>query len=275
MAAIARTNKAKRVREAREAREAAEAASAAEKAKELIDFDWDPSKLKPLPPKKIEDLAGLFFCSLPISVYDVRGKEEIWQERVLRMLRTVRKTVISCSMCHLGRKMCIDNEYSFDPHVFSNMIPSRWMVVGQNPGFNECMKGEPFVGDAGKFFDKCVKDGGLSRSNFYISNAVRCHTVGNEKPMAEHVERCEPFLRIEINLLRPRLVITLGAVAFEVFCPGMKLTKNLGGIVESDKFGVKVYPVYHPSPRNMNVKARMEKFEEDISNLCKLVRTVG
>jgi DNA polymerase len=167
--------------------------------------------------------------------------------------------------------MCTEQGFTYDPHVLSNMKVSRYMVVGQNPGHNECLKGEPFIGDAGKYFDKCLEEGGLTRDKFYICNAVRCHTLGNEKPNAEQMDRCEPFLRMEIGLLRPKFVVTLGAVAFSVFCPDKNLTPNLGNIVKSEKFDVEVYPIYHPSPRNMNLKERKEKFELHISNLCNLI----
>lgn len=190
------------------------------------------------------------------------------------MLANMRTLVHNCVMCPLGRAVHADKPKGFDPHVFSTNNISQWMVVGQNPGHNECLCGKPFVGDAGLMFNEQVEANGLSRSNFYITNTVKCYTVKNAAPEHEHVSRCEPILRMEIALLRPRLVITLGATAFDVFCPDKVMGKNLGQIVHSDKFNADIYPIYHPSPRNMSVPERRAKFIGDIKVLCTLIKKV-
>ena len=206
----------------------------------------------------------------PITILDVMELGgETWKDRMYRMLRPMKTTCLACSMCDLGRRV---NSNGDDPHVFSTMSPSKWMVVGQNPGANECKQGEPFVGDAGEFFNKVIKKNGLSRGKFYISNIVKCHTENNEKPTTLHSQRCRPFIHMEIQLLRPVLIITLGAVAFDTFCPELRLSDHLGKIVESSTFeGQKIYPVYHPSPRNMSVSERKRRFIKDIAKLCKLI----
>ena len=207
----------------------------------------------------------------PLTLKDA-GENETWVFRMYRMLRPISLTCKACTMCDLGRKMHEQNSRKFDPHVFSNMNPSKFVVVGQNPGFNECIEDQPFVGESGKFFNKIVEENGLARRDFYISNCVRCHTMGNESPNNNHKSKCEPFLRLEIGLLNPSLVITLGAHSFDVFCPDKKLSDSLGTIVESEKFGVKVYPIYHPSPRNMSNGDRKDKFIADVSKLCRLIQ---
>jgi DNA polymerase len=229
----------------------------------LSNFHWDPSKLDK---SQFESIP-----SIPITVSDVKGKEQ-WQERVMRMLYQVSNVVRSCSMCSLGRQLCDEHNTVFDPHVFSTMNPSRLVVVGQNPGFNECLQGRPFVGDAGKFFDEAIVRHGLSRNDFYITNLVKCYTIGNNRPTKEHMVRCESILRMEITLLRPLLVITLGSVAFEAFFHGMTLSEHLGDLMKSDKFDVEVYPMYHPSPRNMQDSVRRAKFIDNINDLCELIK---
>lgn len=230
-------------------------------------WHWDPSKLPPpsppIPPRP------------PLSVHDVDklNKEETTRDRIERMLRPMSDVVRSCSMCSLGRKLCCDKESIFDPHCFSNMKVSRWMVVGQNPGFNEAIQGEPFIGPAGKAFARELSRHNLWRGAFYITNTVKCYTIGNEKPTQEHVAACEPILRMEINLLVPKLVITLGAVAFDIFCPNSAMRDHLGSIVRSNKFGVDVFPVYHPSPMNLADPERKKGFEEQMALLCKLVHS--
>ena len=196
------------------------------------------------------------------------------QNRQLRMLRPLSDACMECSMCRLGRQEHIHNGKKLEqPHVFSNMNPSRFVVVGQNPGFNECEKGEPFVGDAGENFNLEIEKNGLTRDKFYITNALKCHTPENRKPEVDELEACESYLKMELKLLRPLIVVALGASALEVLCPGKKLSDCLGKITHSP-FNVKVYTIYHPSPRNMVDPARKLKFEHDIAMLCALIKRV-
>jgi uracil-DNA glycosylase family 4 len=236
-----------------------------EEWEELKKFDWDPSKLTPPPKSEPKPMMTLG------DVSKAKIDQETFEQRATRMLRGMHTLVNTCSMCSLGKKLCSDRDSIFDPHVFSNMKPSRWMVIGQNPGFNEVLQHEPFVGDAGKAFANELKKYGLWRSDFYITNAVKCYTIQNAKPDRESMSACESILRLEIQLLKPHFVVALGSVAFESLCPDLDFTPNLGKIVESTKFGIKVFPVYHPSPRNLNNSERKEKFIKDVRILSKLI----
>jgi len=207
-----------------------------------------------------------------VSLSDVQHKKETFEEKSLRQLRQLWDFCSSCSICRLGSKLQERNGQKFDPHVFSNMKPSKWVIVGQNPGYNECLEHEPFVGDAGKFFNKTLEEFGLSRDKFYITNAVHCFTPNNRKPENDEVENCIDFLRFELKILKPKLVITLGAVSFGYLCPQETYSDSLGKIVKSKVVGYPVYPIYHPSPRNMSAQNRKIKFRKDMQNLCKLIQ---
>jgi DNA polymerase len=227
----------------------------------LMEFDWDPKKLrKPIPMASKEIL----------SIMD--AGEETEEQRKLRMIYQIQRVVQTCSICELGRKPCEEHDSVFDPHVFSSIVPKKWMIVGQNPGYNECLKGIPFIGEAGQFFDKQLEKNGLKREDFYITNAVHCHTLHNDVPTQAHIQACSNILGLEIGILQPKLIITLGAVAFEAFCPALRMTPNLGQICFSKKHNCKVFPIYHPSPRNMTDLTRRKKFEKDFTLLCKLIR---
>lgn len=226
---------------------------------DLVEWHYDPSRLGEPKMQTVMDLHK-------------QGVTETWRERIKRMLESLHTTCATCSMCSLGRKACHDRDEIFDPHVFSNMNPSRWLLTAQNPGFNEVLQGEPLVGDAGQTFNKEIRKHDLDRSEFYISNVCRCYTVGNATPDSESTNACEPFLRMEVGLLRPILVITLGAVAFNTFCPRLQMTDNVNKIIFSEKFNVQVYPVYHPSGRNMSLAYRKKSFEEGIESLCALIK---
>lgn len=195
-----------------------------------------------------------------------------------QMLNVIQNLCSNCTMCRLGRKDHEAKGETFDPHVFSNMQISRFGVFGQNPGFNECLQKEPFVGQAGMTFDTEIEKYGLSRSDFYISNILKCHTDKNRAPLPEELRACRPILLMELEVIKPKLVITLGKFAFEAFCPGVKYTPNLGTIQKSKILQGKtlnVFPVYHPSGMNLSQKARRQKFEADVKMLCRLVKKLN
>jgi len=179
---------------------------------------------------------------------------------------------MACSMCELGLKGAERNGVVRDPHVLSNMNPERIIVIGQGPGWDELEKREPFIGAAGKNFDNELAENGLDRSQFYINNAIRCYIKDNGKPTELHIARCRPFLEIEINLIKPIFIVTLGAVAFQVLCPTTAYSDGLGCFTNSI-FGIKVFAIYHPSPLNMADQHRKLAFKSQIKALCTLIKT--
>jgi len=223
---------------------------------ELEAFHWDLTKLQPtlnIPSR------------LPLTLLEA-GLNETWQQRIQRMLRPLRQTTTACSMCSLGQKRCYEHQTEFDPHVFSNMNPSKWMIIGQNPGYNESIQSTPFIGETGQYFNQQLERNGIQRNYFYITNAVKCHTLENKKPTYQEMQACNPILQMEINLLKPILIITLGVTALEALCPDQPLTPNLGKIIYYSQNKIPIIPLYHPSPRNMN-----EKFEKDLQNICQII----
>jgi uracil-DNA glycosylase family 4 len=160
------------------------------------------------------------------------------------------------------------------------MVKSKYVVIGQNPGFNECMQDEPFVGPAGKTFNNEIEKHGLKREAFYITNLVHCHTEKNRAPNKAELAACQSIVKMELMHLEPQLVITLGKFAFEAMCPGETYSTSLG-VFKKSKFiatGVgtgkilDVFPIYHPSGMNLAIKERKDKFEQHISGLCKIIK---
>lgn len=196
------------------------------------------------------------------------------EQRKLKMLTPLQEVCHNCTMCELGFKRAVRDDKIKKPQVFSTMTPTRFMVVGQNPGWNEVVRKEPFVGDAGAAFDAEVAKHGLSRQDFYICNAVKCFTEGNTRPLPQHMDACEPYLRMEVQILKPKLVIALGSVAFEQLCPGVAFTAALGKITKSAKYGVPVFPIYHPSPLNLDEGGKRAAFEKQIELVCGLVKAL-
>lgn len=167
---------------------------------EILNFHWDPKQLKaPLPMIKKPDTVDEKYKKI---------SQEKSLDRINRQILNLHNFVINCSMCHLGTNSCNFKDTVFDPHVFSNMNPSKWVIVGQNPGYNECLQGKPFVGDSGKVFDNEIAKHGISRDKFYITNTVKCLRYnsrvlladGTYKPISHLVrEKYSGLVRCVIN----------------------------------------------------------------------------
>jgi len=205
------------------------------------------------------------------------SREELYRSACQRfeMLTPLSEACRVCRMCALGWSKARKGSYEYDPHVFSNhdpaLGPSDFMVVGQNPGWNEVRLGQPFVGQAGANFDQELLQTMWRRHHFYITNAVKCYTPGNRPPDHENLRRCEPFLRMEIAIVKPTLVLALGAVAFGILCEDMVFAERIGKISNSSKFGIKVFATYHPSPLNLSDLSRRDRFKKDIFTIARVM----
>ncbi|SOY47345.1 putative uracil-DNA glycosylase,phage-related protein [Cupriavidus taiwanensis] len=135
---------------------------------------------------------------------------------------------------------------------------AEWMLVGEAPGENEDLQGEPFVGQAGKLLDNMLGALGLARGrNVFIANVLKCRPPGNRNPEAEEVAQCEPFLRRQIALVRPRVIVVLGRFAAQSLLRTTTPIGKLRGTVHAYQ-GIPVVVTYHPAYllRTLTDKAR-------------------
>ena len=124
--------------------------------------------------------------------------------------------------------------------------PAAIMIVGEAPGFNEDLKGVPFVGAAGKLLDTMLAHIGLRREDVYVTNVLKCRPPQNRDPMPNEVQACQPYLRLQIELVQPQAVLVLGRHALERLLPGHgPISRVHGEPVERD--GVTYFPLYHPA----------------------------
>ncbi len=133
-----------------------------------------------------------------------------------------------------------------------------WMLVGEAPGENEDRQGEPFVGQAGKLLDNMLASLQLARGrNVFIANVLKCRPPGNRNPEPAEVEQCEPFLRRQIALVRPRLIVVLGRFAAQTLLRTTVPISKLRGTVHRYE-GIPVVVTYHPAYllRTLTDKAR-------------------
>jgi len=181
-------------------------------------------------------------------------------------LSVLTKECLACRKCQIGGQL-VDGK--FLSNVLSNgNLGAKVMVIGQNPGREEVEKKEPFVGIAGKLFDKALLEVvGLKRSDLYIGNSVRCFTPGNRKPFQQEEDNCREFLDKEIALVKPSVVIALGSLAFKQLTGMSGIMKHHGQVIFSIRYKVPVIPILHPSPLNTNNPERRDGFFNDLRKL--------
>ena len=136
------------------------------------------------------------------------------------------------------------------------------MLIGEGPGENEDLKGEPFVGRAGKLLDEMLAVVDLDRKkNVYIANMVKCRPPQNRDPLNTEQDACIGYLRNQTALLRPKIIVCLGRVsALRIIKPDFKITKEHGQWFDSA--GVWMTALYHPAAILRDPRRRPETFED-------------
>ena len=120
------------------------------------------------------------------------------------------------------------------------------MFVGEAPGFYEDRQGEPFVGAAGKLLTELLQSIGLTRSDIYIANVIKCRPPNNRDPLPDEIETCKPFLLQQIEFIGPKLVCTLGNFATQTLLEKkVGITKVRGQAIQMPNF--LVFPLLHPA----------------------------
>lgn len=139
------------------------------------------------------------------------------------------------------------------------------MFVGEAPGFYEDQQGEPFVGAAGKLLNELLQSAGLSRSEIYIANVIKCRPPNNRDPEPDEVETCKPFLMQQIEMIQPKVVCTLGNWATRTLLEkNVGITKVRGQAIRREKFVI--FPLLHPAAVLHQGNLR-EPLEEDFRKL--------
>jgi len=123
---------------------------------------------------------------------------------------------------------------------------AKLMFIGEGPGAEEDRLGRPFVGASGQLLDKMIAAIGLTRAEVYIGNVVKCRPPHNRQPSPEEAAACLPYLRAQVALVRPRVIVLLGATAARyTISPDIRITRDRGKWFE--RKGVWMMPTYHPS----------------------------
>lgn len=157
-------------------------------------------------------------------------------------LDEVRQWIGECTRCGLckGRQKI----------VFGSGNPkAKLLFVGEGPGADEDMQGLPFVGQAGKLLTKIIEAMEYRREDFYIANIVKCRPPNNRMPLPEEVDQCLPFLKAQIDIVRPKMIVALGLCAASQLLGTTSSMSNLRGRFHTLSWNseVHVMPTYHPA----------------------------
>lgn len=138
------------------------------------------------------------------------------------------------------------------------------MFIGEGPGEQEDLKGEPFVGPAGRLLDDMMSIIDLDRNNSYIANIVKCRPPGNRDPQEDEQDACIGYLRTQVSLVKPKVIVCLGRIAAKrIIDPEFRITREHG--TWAQKGGIWMTAIYHPSALLRDVSKRPETFEDLLS----------
>ncbi len=153
-------------------------------------------------------------------------------------LKAVHEKILSCTLCplHMGRTHAVPGDGPVDATI---------MFIGEAPGFYEDQQGLPFVGAAGRLLNELLAKIGVDRKQVFITNVIKCRPPGNRDPHPSEVEACKPYLDQQIEIINPRVIVTLGRYSMAQAFPDEKISVVHGQPRELN--GRIYFPMYHPA----------------------------
>ena len=159
----------------------------------------------------------------------------------------------ACTRCPLGRSR-------------TRAVPGEGpenavlMFIGEAPGFHEDKSGRPFVGAAGQFLEELLASIEMTREQVYIANVIKCRPPANREPLPEEILACQPYLDRQVELIQPRVIVTLGRYSMARYFPDAKISavhgkpRKIGGVL--------YYPMFHPAAALHQPKYRQTVIED-------------
>ncbi|MBI4286483.1 MAG: uracil-DNA glycosylase [Chloroflexi bacterium] len=146
--------------------------------------------------------------------------------------------IARCQRCEIARSR-------------TNVVPGEGaesadiLFIGEAPGFHEDQQGRPFVGAAGQFLEQLLASIGLKRQQVYIANVIKCRPPNNRDPLPIEIQNCRKYLERQIEVIHPRMIVTLGRYSMAMFFPGKSISKIHGTAEKRDN--VIYFAMYHPA----------------------------
>ena len=177
------------------------------------------------------------------------GLSELYQE------------IAVCQRCQLAkyRTRAVPGEGKEDAEI---------MFIGEAPGWHEDQQGRPFVGPAGLYLDQLLASIGLRREQVYIANVIKCRPQGNRDPLPAEILACRHWLERQIELICPKMIVTLGRYSMAMFFPGKSISKIHGTAQKRD--GIIYFAMYHPAAA-LHQQSLRRAIEEDMLRIPQLL----
>lgn len=165
-------------------------------------------------------------------------------------LKEIENQIQNCTKCGLCKTATNGVPGEGDPN-------SELMFIGEAPGFHEDQEGRPFIGRAGKLLEFLLKQIGYDRQSVWIGNIVKHRPPENRDPTPDEIRACKPYLTQQIEIINPKLIVTLGRFSMNYFLPTAKISEARGKT--HDLRQSTLYPVYHPAAglRNPTMKTAL------------------
>lgn len=180
-----------------------------------------------------------------------------------KLLEALRVKIGDCRRCPLSGKRT--------NLVFGVGNPEAELVfVGEAPGRDEDMQGEPFVGAAGRLLTKIIQAMGLRRQDVYICNVVKCWPPGNRPPLPDEIAVCRPFLEEQLSIITPRCIVSLGSISTHVLMETKEPISRLRGNFHA-WHGIPLMPTYHPAFLLRNPEMKKHVWD-DVRKVMALLR---
>jgi len=177
-------------------------------------------------------------------------------------LKKIAEAVSNCKRCDL----CHSREKGVPGEGPPN---AEIMFIGEGPGFHENMQGRPFVGAAGDLLVDLLGANGMKREQVFITNVVKCRPPGNRDPLPEELEACDLFLEKQLQIINPKVIVTLGRFSMTRFIPQAKISEIHGQPVHVK--GMLIVPFFHPAAALHRPSLR-PAVEADFAKLPDLIR---
>jgi len=191
-------------------------------------------------------------------------------------LTTLKNAAKTCTACHLYK-------HATQTVFGEGAKGAKLMLLGEQPGDQEDLAGKPFVGPAGKILDGALEDAGIDRNEVYVTNTVkhfkwepRGKRRIHKKPNSREIAACRPWLEAELRVVRPRLLVCLGATAAQaIFGPTFRVTRDRGKVMNSE-LAPKVLATVHPSSllRQPDEKSREREYKLFVADLRAAVKAL-
>jgi uracil-DNA glycosylase len=203
--------------------------------------------------RELELLREFGFTHLDIGERRAASGEQVAASGELEdddLLGDLQKVAMACEKCRLSK--------SRTQVVYGVGNPNAdLMFIGEAPGRDEDLKGEPFVGRAGQLLTDIIKAMKLTRDDVYIANVIKCRPPENRNPEPDELDACRPYIRRQVELIQPKVIVTLGRFALQSLTEkGYAISSTRGQWLEYN--GVRVMPTYHPAYLLRNPAAKKE-----------------